>query len=142
MESNRSEILTQLAGGQISADQAAEQLRGASTPVSAPIPEPAGAPSQPQPPKAPPLTPDQAAMLAQRWLRIRVTDLESGRQRVAVNLPLSWLAVGLRLGAKYSPEVAGLDIDELLGALQAGASGQVVDVEDLDDGQRVQIFIE
>jgi hypothetical protein len=124
MDNNRTEILAQLAGGQISADQAAEQLRGAGAPASAP------------------LTPVQAAALAQRWLRIRVTDLESSRQRVAVNLPLSWLSVGLRLGAKYWPEVAALDVNELLTVLQSGSIDQVVDVEDLDDGQRVQIFIE
>jgi hypothetical protein len=124
MGNNRTEILAQLAGGQISADQAAEQLRGAGAPANTP------------------LTPQPAAALAQRWLRIRVTDLESGRQRVAVNLPLSWLSVGPRLGGKYSPAVAALDVNELLTVLQSGSIDQVVDVEDLDDGQRVQIFIE
>lgn len=123
MDNNRSEILTQLANGQISADQAAEQLRGPATPAA-------------------PLTPEQTAALANRWLRIRVSDIESGRQRVAVNLPLKWLSVGLRIGARFSPEVAGLDANELLAILQSGANGQVVDVEDLDDGERVQIFIE
>jgi hypothetical protein len=130
MDNNRSEILPQLASGQISADQAAEQLRG-----------PAAPPPQPPPP-APPLTPEQTAALANRWLRIRVSDIESGRQRVAVNVPLSWVSIGLRLGARFSPEVAGLDANELLAMLQSGANGQVVDVEDLDDGERVQIFIE
>jgi hypothetical protein len=130
MDSNRAEILTQLANGQISADQAAEQLRGRA------------APAAPATPPLTSLTPEQTAALANRWLRIRVSDLESGRQRVAVNLPLSWLSVGLRIGARFSPEVAGLDANELLAVLQSGANGQVVDVEDLDDGERVQIFIE
>src|SRR5437867_4086703 len=100
MDSNRSEILAQLASGQISAEQAAEQLRG---------PAAAEAPSPPPPPQAPlpPLTPEQTARLANHWLRIRVSDLETGRQRVAVNLPLSLVPIGLRLGAKYAPEVAG-----------------------------------
>ena len=129
MDNNRSEILAQLASGQISADQAAEQLRGPAAPP-------------PQPPPAPPLTPEQTAALANRWLRIRVSDIESGRQRVAVNVPLSWVSIGLRLGARFSPEVAGLDANEVLAMLQSGANGQVVDVEDLDDGERVQIFIE
>ncbi len=126
MNDNRSEILSQLASGQISAEQAAEQLRGPSAP-----------PELPRPPRAP-----EPAALANRWLRVRVTDLDTGRQRVSVNLPLSWLSIGLRIGAKFSPEVAALDANELLDALQSGNSGQVVDVEDLDDGHRVQIFIE
>ena len=128
MSSNRSEILAQLASGQISADQAAEQLREPSTPP------------EPQPPPQPPPAPQPAA--PGRWLRVRVSDLSTGRQRVSVNLPLSWLPIGLRLGARFSPEVAALDPNELLAALQSGISGPLVDVEDLDDGQRVQIFVE
>lgn len=128
MNSNRSDILAQLASGQISADQAAEQLREPSTP--------------PEPQPAPQLPPPEKPAGSARWLRVRVSDLVSGRQRVSVNLPLSWLPIGLRLGARFSPEVAALDPDELLAALQSGISGPLVDVEDLDDGQRVQIFVE
>lgn len=134
MDNNRSEILSQLASGQISAEQAAEQLRGPSVPQT-PLPE---APL----PQTPPLTPEQNAALANRWLRIRVSDSASGRQRVSVNVPLNWVSFGLRIGARFSPEVAGLDANELLAMLQAGANGQVVDVEDADGGERVQIYIE
>ena len=134
MDNNRSEILAQLASGQISADQAAEQLRGPAAPDPAPT-------AGPTPPPTP-LTPEQTATLANRWLRIRVSDLESGRQKVAVNLPLTWLSVGLRLGARFSPEVAGLDANELLALLQSSGAGQVIDVEDSQDGEHVQIFIE
>jgi len=136
MDSNRSEILAQLASGQITADQAAEQLRG-------PAPQDPAAPSAaPEAPKAPPLTPEQSAKLANHWLRIRVSDLETGRQRVAVNLPLALVPIGLRLGAKYAPEVAQLDPNEILAMLQSGFTGPLVDVEDLDGGEHVQIFIE
>jgi len=136
MDSNRSEILAQLANGQISADQAAEQLRG---------PAVAEAPSASTPPPAtpmPPLTPEQTAKLANHWLRIRVSDIETGKQRVAVNLPLVWVSIGLRIGAKYAPEVAGLNANDLLAMLQSGFNGPVVDVEDIDDGEHVQIYIE
>ena len=154
MDNNRSDILAQLASGQITVDQAAEQLRGTATGSVAADAAGAGstaagqaadeAPSRPPVPPVPPAPPiaEKSAKLAGRWLRVRVSDLESGRQRVSVNLPLSWVAMGLRIGARYSPEVAALDPDELLSTLQSGATGQMVDVEDLDDGQRVQIFIE
>ena len=137
MDNNRSEILSQLASGQITVEQAAEQLRGPSAPQA---PEPPAA-QTPLPP-APPLTPEQNAALANRWLRIRVSDIASGRQRVSVNVPLSWVSYGLRIGARYSPEVAGLDPNELLAMLQSGGNGQVVDVEDLDAGEHVQIYVE
>jgi hypothetical protein len=151
MDANRSEILEQLASGQISAEQAAQQLRGpaASQPTAQqPLPPapPAGWAGNggdvPPAPPQPPLTAEQKAQLANHWLRIRVSDLETGRQKVAVNLPLTLVSVGLRLGARYAPEIAGLDPNEILAMLQSGANGPVVDVEDTDDGQHVQIFIE
>jgi len=135
MDNNRSEILSQLASGQISAEQAAEQLRGPAVPPAPPAPDIPSA-------QTPPLTPEQQAGLANRWLRIRVSDIESGRQRVSVNVPLSWVSFGLKIGARFSPEVAGLDPNEVMAMLQSGANGQVVDVEDADKGEHVQIFIE
>jgi hypothetical protein len=136
MDNNRSEILGQLASGQITAEQAAEQLRGAAAPQAPDAPAQA-----PQPP-TPPAQPEQNTSLANRWLRIRVSDIATGRQRVSVNVPLTWVSYGLRIGARYSPEVAGLDANELMAMLQSGGNGQVVDVEDLDAGEHVQIFVE
>ncbi len=141
MEQSRSDILSQLAAGSISAQQAAEQLRGG-----------AGAPVPPVPPldAVPPVTavppvaavPPLPAGLGQRWLRIRVTDLNTGRPRVNVNLPLTWVAAGLRLGAHHAPQLENLDLAQLLHEVEAGGSGQLIDVEDLDDGERVQIFVD
>jgi hypothetical protein len=122
MNPNRSHILSQLASGEISADQAAERLRGGAGAASA---------SQPVPPA-----------LTNRWLRIRVTDLNTGRARVNVNLPMSWVAIGLRIGSRYSDELNNLDLPQILSAIEAGTAGQIVDVEDLEDGQRVQIFVD
>ncbi len=142
MDTNRSEILSQLASGQISAEQAAEQLRGPAATEDAAAAAGAAAPDAPQSPQMPPLTPEQTARLANRWLRIRVSDIESGRQRVAVNVPLTWVSLGLRFGLRFAPELAGLDPNELMALLQSGVTGPVVDVEDIDDGEHVQIFIE
>ena len=57
-------------------------------------------------------------------------------------MALNWVALGLRIGANYSAELAGLNLDELLHTLPDGATGPLIDVEDLDDSQRVQIFID
>ena len=127
MDAQRSNILNQLADGTLSAEQAAEQLRGEARPRTA-----LGAPA----------TPEQKAAMTGRWLRVRVTDISSGQPKVTVNVPLMWVALGLRLGARYAPEVADLNLNELLDTLPAEASGPLIDVEDMDDGERVQIFID
>jgi hypothetical protein len=141
--SPRADILALLAAGDITAEEAAQQLRGGATPVPPIPPVPPAPPVAPAPamPAAPPV-PAIPPAAANRWLRIRVSDIATGQQRVNVNLPLSWVAVGLRIGSRYSPELDNLDLGEILSHLEAGTGGQIVDVEDLDDGQRVQIYVD
>ncbi|MDW8325042.1 MAG: hypothetical protein RMK99_00625 [Anaerolineales bacterium] len=81
---------------------------------------------------------------AGRWLHVRVTNLDTGRPRVSINLPLSWVNAVLRLGARYQTKLAGLDLDweEIVALLQSEASGQIIEVEDLDGGQRVEVFVD
>ncbi len=77
------------------------------------------------------------------WFRVRVTDTSTGRRKVDVNIPLSLVSVGMRLGARFAPEVDGVDIPELLRQIeQEGKQGKVVDVIDDEDGEHVEIFVE
>jgi hypothetical protein len=77
-----------------------------------------------------------------RWLRIRVTDLKTGRAKVNVNLPMGLVDYGMKMGARFAPEMEDLDLDEIVEAVKEGAQGQIVEVEDEEDNERVQIFIE
>lgn len=78
-----------------------------------------------------------------RWLRVRITDLQTGKESIKVNLPIGLVNVGLRMGARFVPEVEQeLAMEELAEALQQGVIGKVVDIVDEEDGQRVELFIE
>jgi hypothetical protein len=77
-----------------------------------------------------------------RWLHIRVTDLATDRPKVNVNLPIAWVALGLRIGSRYSSELAGIDLNEIMDAIRSGAEGRIVEVEDAEDGQRVEIYLD
>lgn len=77
-----------------------------------------------------------------RWLRVRVTDLDSDKASVNVNLPLNMVNVGLKMGARFLPEFEGLDLQELSEALREGAVGKVIDVVDEEDRQHVEVYIE
>jgi hypothetical protein len=83
-----------------------------------------------------------AASFGNRWLHIRVTDVHTGRPRVNVNVPLTWVALGLQLGSRHVSELHGIDLNELLDQIRAGANGRLIEVEDLDDGERVEIFVD
>jgi hypothetical protein len=77
-----------------------------------------------------------------KWLRIRVTNLETGRAKVNVNLPFSLVKAGLKLGSKFSPEMSDVDWQEIVAAIDEGALGKLVDVEDLEGGEKVEIYVE
>jgi hypothetical protein len=77
-----------------------------------------------------------------RWLRVRVTDTSTGRSKATVQIPISLIDAGMKIGAHFAPEVAGVDMSEVMDALQNGMSGKIVDVMDEEDGEHVEIFVE
>lgn len=92
-------------------------------------------------------SPDSPAALPksgdpQRWLRVRVTNLETGKNRVSVNIPLNLMRWGLAVGSRFAPELADLSFDDMMTELDQHAEGRIVEVEDAEDNQRVEIYIE
>jgi hypothetical protein len=79
---------------------------------------------------------------APRWFRVRVTDLETGKSKVNVNLPMSLVDVGTRMGARFAPELEDLDFRDIIEQIKSGAQGKIVEVEDVEDGERVEIYVE
>ena len=78
-----------------------------------------------------------------KWFRVRVTDMKTGRRKVNVNIPLGLVDVGLKMGAKFAPAgLEGLDMNQIMTAIKSGSEGKVVDVEDEEDGEHVEVFIE
>jgi len=76
------------------------------------------------------------------WLRIRVTDMKSNRNKVSVNLPLGLVEAGMKIGAQYAPELNGIDLTDIIEEIKNGAQGKIIDVIDDEDGEHVEIFIE
>jgi len=115
-------ILKMLEEGKLSAEEAARLLKALG--------------------KAKPERRGQPPTSEAKWLRVRVTDLKSGRPSVNVNLPMSLVNVGLKLGAQFVPDTEGIDFRQIQEALRAGLTGKIVDVEDAEEGQRVEIYVE
>lgn len=74
-----------------------------------------------------------------RWLRIRVTDMVTGKSKATVNLPIGLVDAGLNIASQYAP---GIQFDELIEAIDQGAEGKIIDVIDDEDGEHVEIYIE
>ena len=79
---------------------------------------------------------------APRWFRVRVTDMATGRAKVNVNIPMGLVNVGIKMGARFAPEVEGVNYEEIMEAIQSGQQGKIMDVTDEEDGERVEIFVE
>jgi hypothetical protein len=77
-----------------------------------------------------------------RWLRVRVTDTVTGRSKATVQIPISLIDAGMKIGAHFAPEVAGVDMSEIMVALRNGTTGKIIDVMDDNDGEHVEIFVE
>ena len=126
----RLKILKMVQEGKLTAEEAIQLIEALDMSREMPIP-----PEPPIPP-APPLP------RAGKWLRVRVTDTNTGKVRVNVRLPINVVSAGLKMGAKFSPEVEGLDMDQLMSFVRSGEIGQVVDVFDEQDGEHVEVFVE
>jgi len=77
-----------------------------------------------------------------RTARVRVTNLATNRQKVNVTIPVSLIQVGLRLGTRLAPQVSGSALEDLLRAIEGGATGRLLDLQDLEEGERIEIFAE
>ncbi|KPL87484.1 SHOCT-like domain-containing protein [Levilinea saccharolytica] len=127
----RLKILTMIQEGKLTPEEGIKLLETLETVT---------APARPGP--LPPAAPPPAARGAARWLRVRITDTDTGKVRVNIRLPISVVSAGMKMGARFSPEVQGLDMDALQQFIQSGATGLVADVYDDEDGEHVEVFVE
>ncbi|MFN2158476.1 MAG: SHOCT-like domain-containing protein [Anaerolineales bacterium] len=74
-----------------------------------------------------------------RTLRVRVTDMITGKPKATVNLPLGLVDAGLNIASHYVPDVA---FDKLIDSIKSGVDGKLIDVLDEEDGEHVEIFID
>ena len=152
----RQKILEMVAAGQLGAGEAADLLKGPHAQDVEPATEPAqvgaDAPAEPKVPTKPeaPARPDDPVREAAgdspsggpRWLKVRVGDLKSGRRKVSVNIPLGLMKFGLQVGRSFAPGLRDVDWEELSATLDTGEGGLLVDVQDEEDEERVQIYVE
>ncbi len=81
--------------------------------------------------------------LTGQWLRVRVTDMSTGKAKVNVNVPMKLVDAGLNIAAQFTPEMEGTQMmDAVKEALAENIRGKIVDVIDEEDQEHVEIFIE
>jgi hypothetical protein len=120
----RMKILKMIEEGKLSAEEGTKLLSALSGPRIPTPPRPPGMPGTP------------------RWLRIRVTDVRTGRSKASVQIPLALVDAGMKIGAHYAPEVEGVNMSNVMEAIRSGVTGKIIDVTDEEDGEHVEIYVE
>lgn len=137
----RKEILEMLSTGKIDVTRATEMLNAVTSPEPPAPPEP---PAAPEPPEMPAYYPEKPKRKnGPRWLHIQVSELQSGKNRVKVNVPLGLVQFGLKIGSHFTDEVNREVVHNVMDALHdQELVGTLVEVEDEADNERVHIYVD
>ena len=81
-----------------------------------------------------------------KWLKVRVKTRDE-KDKVNVNIPISLVDVGLKLASAYAPnfkksDLEKFDVESIIQAVQNGAEGNIVDVEDEENQTHVKVYVE
>lgn len=126
----RLKILNMIAEGKITAEEGARLLS------AQPETENPEAPSAPN-------TSDSASNFTEaRSLRIRVCNSQSGRDKINVRIPINLVSVALRMGARFTSDIDGIEVEDIVQAIRQGARGKIVDITDTDVDERIEIYVE
>jgi hypothetical protein len=77
-----------------------------------------------------------------RWMRIIISDLDTGKEKINIRLPVNVVGAGFKMGAKFSPDINGYDAISIMQALESGETGKVIDVCNNDSCERIEINLE
>jgi len=79
-----------------------------------------------------------------RLLRIRATTVNARAQKVYVTaiLPVRLIRTGLRLGVSFLPHISSAALEDLIKSIENGATGRLLDLQDMEKGERLEIFAE
>ncbi|RQV99249.1 hypothetical protein EH221_00490 [bacterium] len=77
-----------------------------------------------------------------RWFRVRVTDQITGKIKVDIRLPVNVVKAGSKLGARFSPEMSGLDMNQIMQHVDSGTTGRIFELTHDSDQELVEVFIE
>jgi len=79
-----------------------------------------------------------------RTLRIWLTDMATNRKKInmTATIPVDMVSMSLRLLTRLMPQLNDGTIQNLMCAVERGNTGRLLDLQDLEEGKRVEIFVE
>ncbi len=79
-----------------------------------------------------------------RTVRIWLTDMSTNRRKmnVTATLPVYLISTSLHLLARVVSQLNDNTIQHVIRAFEKGMTGRLIDVQDLEEGKRIEIFVE
>jgi SHOCT-like protein len=117
----RNRILDMIESGQITAGQAAQLLD-------------TFLPGHEQP----------SGQMENRTVRIWMTDMSTNRSKMnmTATIPIYLVSMSLRLLARLVSQLNDSTIQNVIRAIERGTTGRLLDLQDLEEGKRLEIFVE
>jgi hypothetical protein len=77
-------------------------------------------------------------------LRIWASDTSGRRSnmKMTATLPVPLVSLGLRMVSHLAPQLNEHTLQHIIDTIERGATGRVLDVQDLEEGKRLEIFVE
>lgn len=120
LKEERDRILSMIEAGQVSADEAGQLLDA--------------------------LEVDEGRTLEtskDRIMRLRVTSTNPKQRRhLSATVPVNLVRAGLQLGGRLLPQLSNSALEDLLRSIDTRATGRLLDLHDLEQGERLEIFVE
>ena len=78
-----------------------------------------------------------------RVLRLRATSVNAKNQKVYLTavFPIALLRTSLRLGIRLIPQLGGSALEDLLQSIENETTGRILDLQDMEKGERLEIFV-
>ena len=79
-----------------------------------------------------------------RTVRIWMTDMSTNRRKMnmTATIPVYLVNMSLRLLARLVSQLDDGTIQQVIRALERGTTGRLLDLQDLEEGKRLEIFVE
>jgi hypothetical protein len=79
-----------------------------------------------------------------RTVRIWMTDISTNRRKMnmTATIPVYLVTMSLRLLARLVSQLNDSTLQNVIRAIERGTTGRLLDLQDLEEGKRLEIFVE
>jgi len=85
-----------------------------------------------------------SGQIENRTVRIWITDMSTNRRKMnmTATMPVYLVSMSLRLLARLLPQLNDSTIQNVIRAMERTTTGRLLDLQDLEEGKRLEIFVE